>query len=705
MFRLLLICILAGPALWAQGIAITADAGVGGMVISPSTELRVTIAKLDSRPFVGRIHVELGNKDMLRAGRRGGRGGFGFMSDVTVVQDINLEEGLMQRVVRLDVPVANALSATVTLERQVSGNYHEPVAVAEVQMPARNDPGKIVGFVSAARLGLARPYMFFDLVEIPVNELPESWKALAGFDAIILNDDRLTRAQSNALIDYVAMGGTLILSPRGPASFNPETPAGSLLKIPATTSPRRVALGDYPELLKLPRLGSGEARGNANAVPHESEEEASQPDATSGVRPSSGDQQFQYWPDAGRAVPVPDALGLASSAPVGAGNVVLLHVNLSEFPFSVDTMISHANINVVNLALTGVVDRLGRTPYSSTGNKNVQEAIDIAGRRIPGREAMTLLLLLYVSIAGVGMFLLARRLKRPELYPAALMLAALLSVGIVFSFGELFKRSGDRARVVRVLVSDDTTGRAGMFTFGCSYVVSGNNLSFVQARDSLFVPLNTEARIARPGGMPDQVPDYETRFASTETHTKLAGLDRWQNVFYMHRHPAAPDDLKLRVDSLQGAYKVTNLSRHKLHGVMLLVPTGAAGGERCEWHYQAALEPDDNATFSSSTVMAREIATLEAALRADSPSPETFEVFAEVLNIHPAQRLTRHLNLNQVEGGLWNAGLLPGEGEYLLICLLPPDALKADTLGAQDAEADQINQVNVWVVRGSLAVR
>lgn len=708
MFRFAAIALIACAAVSAQGISITAEAGVGGVVIPPATELRVTITKADPRPFVGRLHVVLGNKDFMQAGRRGR--GMGFPADVAVTQDISLEEGAMQRVVRLEVPVANAVAAVITLERQISGDYYEPVAAADVQAPARNDAGKIVGFVSDARLSLARPFMFFELVEIPVAELPESWKGLAGFDAIILNDDRLTRAQSAALIDYVSMGGTLIISPHGPASFNPETPAGRLLKIPATTTPKRVSLGDYPELLAVPRMASGEARGaqppvnGAEAPPGE----PTVPRAADAVLPSTADQQFLFWPDAGRATPVPDALGLASSAPVGAGTVVLLHLNLSEYPFIRNVAITHATVNVLTLSLKGVGDRLGRSPYAATMTNNVRQSIDIAGRRIPGREAMTLLLLIYVSIAGIGMFLLARRLRRPELYPAALLLAALLSVGLVFTFGEVYKRGGDRARVVRVVVSDDTTGRSGVFTFGCSYFVDGDNLRFVQGRDSMFVPVVPESRVARPGGTPDMVLDYNTHLTATDAQISVNTLDRWQNVFYTHRHPAAPEDLKLRVDSLEGAYRVTNLSGHKLHGVMFLVGK-ADPMERCDWHYQSLLAAaggdDATATFSQSTLMEREITELENALRADLPDERTFDVFTEALNIHPAQRLTRHLNLGQLEGSLWNAGLLPAEGQYVMICVLPADALPPESLGAQDVEADAINQLNVWVVRGNLKSR
>jgi hypothetical protein len=86
--------------------------------------------------------------------------------------------------------------------------------------------------------------------------------------------------------------------------------------------------------------------------------------------------------------------------------------------------------------------------------------VDIAANRIPGREVLVLLLLGYVCVAGVGMFLLARRIKRPELYPAALVAAALVSVALVFSFGELYKRAGERVQAARIVVTDNATGHS-----------------------------------------------------------------------------------------------------------------------------------------------------------------------------------------------------------------------------------------------------
>jgi hypothetical protein len=424
-----LLLILCCTPLMGQ-IAISAEAGVGGVVSAPCTEARVLINKGESRPFVGRIVIDLGEPTRMRRGRRSG-----FAGEVQVTRDLSLEEGTFSRVVHMDVPVGSVvLSAEVRLERQVSGSFYESIAATQIDEPVRATGRKVIGFVSAARIAAASRYFWADVAEVPVADLPESWKALAGFDAIVLNDDRITRAQSDALVNYMAMGGTVLLSPQGNGSFNPETPAGSLLKIAATVRSRKHVLRDFPELSRALELAG------PGALPlHEEAPDPSRPTSVREEEPLGPavepempalESEITFWPEAGRARPVPGTQGLVSQAPVGAGNFVLLHVNVSAPPFvAQDNAPTTAGVNLLRLAMIGVQDRTGRSPFLALADDKVRYQIDIAGHRIPGREAQVLLLLLYVSVAGVGMFLLARRLRRPELYPAALLAAALVSVG------------------------------------------------------------------------------------------------------------------------------------------------------------------------------------------------------------------------------------------------------------------------------------
>jgi hypothetical protein len=711
MIKLMLVVLMLTPALFAQGIVVEAQGGVGGHVAPPCTEVRVTIAKQEQRAFVGRIVIDLSEPDPM-SGRRRGRSRGTFASDVLVTQDVNLEEGSVQRTVRMEVPVATtSVDATVRIERLVSNNYYETAAETTVsEGGGRQSNRKLVGFISPVRVAGAQPFLFFDVVEIPVVDVPESWKALAGFDAIILNDDSISRAQARALVDYVTMGGTLLISPRSNASFNPETPAGTLLRVSSTTSPQKRPLKEFPDLLKALQAGGFAPSEEVTVEPGRTG------DPPSGIRESTPIEapgtpvvpdtqaEFAWWPDPAHTRPLPSGLGLVSHTPVGAGNVVLMHVNLGDYPFQEELTPTVAGVNLIQLAMGSMVDRVGRTPFHMLADDSVRSQVDIAANRIPGREVLVLLLLAYVCVAGVGMFLLARRIKRPELYPAALVAAALVSVGLVFSFGELYKRAGDRVKAARIVVTDNGTGRSAVFTMGCSYAVDSDELRYKHPRESLLTPARFRT-MTRGMQAANDVFDYTSHFTATEVETEVQGLDRWQNVFFMHRQRGETSQKNLRVETLEGAWRVTNLGAHTLRGCMFIVGGGGPAGQRCRWFYAAQLEPNATFTFSESEGLEAQTLPLAARLEHDLDSRHSFRTMVRMLDIDPDDRVARSMTLGELEQLLWNSGLLPEDREFLMLCVLPADSPDSSTIGAQGVDESDISQVNVWAVRGTLEGR
>jgi len=734
MFRALTILLLlfCAATVGAQEYMIEIRSGVGDVVTPPYTRVQVNISRTDTRPFVGRVVVDLGASSGLpmggRGGRRGGRRGpVAQGGEVQVYQDVSLEEGATNRLVTLDVPVSGMFSMEVRLERQMSGDYYESVAAVQDAPPVVYDASRrLVGFVSAARLKAAQPWLFFQVVEIPVNELPDSWKSLAGFDALVINDDRLSRAQSAALADYMAAGGTVILSPSSPGSFNPETLAGTLLRIPATTQQQWKTLEDFGTALsgQLTQSGfnvpgsDGEESGRlppgappegtppreeaTMPPPPDTAEQPEEPDAKSPVR---------IWPESGRAKPVPGTEGLVSIARVGAGNLVLIHTDISTEPFATSThrAPTSAGIKLLDLALSKLSSRTDQSPTRLLVDKDVRDAVDIAGRRIPGRDALVIILLLYIAAAGVGMFVVARRIRRPELYPATLLLAALVSVGLVFSFGELYKRSGDRVRAVRILVSDETTDRNALFSLGCAYAVSGESYEFVNSRRASMVPAQLDMRFGIVRGMPGDVLEHSTSFTSTEAETYVSGLVRWQNVFFLQREPSNLEGFAVEVTTMEGAVRVVNKSPHELKACVFLVgmemtPMGPA----CEWHYVPRIgpagSPDASITFSESTRLAGSVEELSERVAAETGDLEK-DVLGAMFDINPEDRYAMATSLTDLESRLFNGGLRPETGEFLLLAVLPQGALSPGSLGAQDVEDDDIGQVNLWAVRGGVEGR
>lgn len=718
--RFLLITLFAVFAAFAgaqSDYGIQIRTGIGDVVTPPYTRVSVQVSRSDTRPFVGRVVVEMG----AYSGRRG-RGPQQGEGEVIITQDVTLEEGTTSRVVTLDVPVSGMFSMVVRLERQVTGDYYETVAEEEDAPPVIGDERKLVGFVTSARLEAAQRYLFFQAVEIPVNELPDSWKPLAGFDAIVLNDDRLSRAQSQALVDYMTAGGTVIVSPSSAGSFNPETPAGSLLKIPSTTRRRTMKLSEFADLLKgkLTVSGFNNPVGNNKqpprppngTAPEEAPPEPS-PAVTDLIQPDD-DAPLVMWPESGRAKAVPETGGLVSVARVGAGNLVLLHTDISSPPFTTSEGIpTTAAVKLLGLAMKPVSERAGRTPMRLLMDPDVRNSIDIAGNRIPGRDVLVIILLLYIAIAGVGMFIVARRIRKPELYPGALLMAAVISVALVFGLGELFKRSGDRVKAVRVLVSDETTDRNALFTIGCAYAVDGESFEFVNSRKTAMVPARLEPRSFGSRGMPGDPHNYATNFTTGEAATTVSELDRWQNIFFVEREPANVENFSIDVVAMEGGiYKVENLTSHELRACVLLVggdpATMVPGASSAQWHYVSrfgpAGGPDSSITFSGSTQLADDVGALADSVAADTEELE-LNVLGAMFSINPNDKIMLASSLATLESKLSGAGMLPGDGEFLLIAVLPPDALSGNSIGAQGVDEDDVGQVNLWMIRGGVEGR
>lgn len=731
MLRLLLILLVFAFPLMAQestpdpdpiraDFELTVQGGINDVVVAPWGRLSVRVRKGMPAAFVGRVTVEV--SEYAGGGRR--RGPVVGVTQVVLHADVNLEEGPATRTLEFDVPAfAGSVNVTVKLERQITGQFYEPVTSEQWSAPTLGGGAQMVAFISKSRLAAAQGYFFFQAFELPYQHVPTSWKPLSGLSAIVLNDDRLSREQYSALIDYLTAGGTIILSPTAASSFNPETLAGRLLEIPATTTPGQRQLSDYAFLMDpLIESGFGAARMGqgfpgemqpgemppGESQPREPGTETSEPGPGSPIAegkylpplPNAG-ASIVVWKDGGRARPLPGFEGLASIARVGAGNLVLIHTDISREPMASENAPTHPCVQLLARLFQETARRSSQSPAAWFMDGELRDRVDIAGRRIPGRGLMVFVLLGYVVLAGVGMFLLARKLKRPELYPAALLVAALISVGLVFSLGAVFKRTGDRVQAVRVVVSDETTDRNAVFTLGCSYVVDGNSYRFTTPERAGHLPLSSTRDTYGSAFGPMS---YVATQQGGDLNQELSGLDRWQNVFFNQRSPGAVEGLRVNVRSFAGGIEVQNLSPHALQGCVMVI-----GGATPEWHYVAAIgaagSGDDKPTFSQSTSAPPSVAALADRLSEDVGDDFALQVLLQLFNLDPTNDLLVAKTYAEIASALNAMGVMPGEGEFLLVALLPEDALDKAGLGARDVDPDDIRQANLWMIRGGVENR
>jgi hypothetical protein len=713
---MLLVCaLLLAPIAAAQDYELTVELGIGGtaatpgLVAPPFAPLTVQIQRADTRPFKGRVVVELSSQ-------MGGRSRGPFASEprrVELSQELSLEEGARGATVRFEVPALGMIQGVVTLEASSGGGY-DVVDARSISGGVRSDGRALVAFVSQARLANAQPYLFQELVEVQPQHLPETWKLLACFDAVILNDGRPSPRQIEALLDYVAAGGCLILSPNTAAAFNPEQPAARLLGLTGAATRGSVRVGEFKALraaltpsglsrgMGMPRMPAPEHGEMPEEGPAPAEELPQAPDDSA---------ELLLWNTGGRARVIEDWKGLLSYARAGAGVVVLVHADLSQYPLVTPgaRKPTVAGVNLIAAAIKAGISPSDVTPLARLGGTETRDTLEIAGRRIPGRDVQVILLFVYVGAAGVGMFLLARRLRRPEIYPAALLGLALVSVLLVFSLGEVYKRAGPRAKAARLVVSDGASGRSAVFSMGCAYIVDQTALEFATDRSGWLLP-------AKPGGafrgLPADFLPHTARQSAMETVTAVDSLSRWQNLFFAAAGPGAVGDLRVGLAATGGAHTLENRSPHRLDCCLVLIggPAVTGTGPRCEWHYLASVGagagPDAKAPLSKATRAPDEGTKIAERLAADSGDKELAgRVLAALLGVSEHRRVYTPRSLEELERLLEQSGLLPAEGEFLLLALLPSETVSKGSLGLRDLEPGRVDQAVLWAARGLVESR
>jgi hypothetical protein len=554
--------------------------------------------------------------------------------------------------------------------------------------------------------------MYFDLVEIPILSAPTNWRGLMGFRAIILNDDRISRAQARALINYATAGGTLIISPRTAASFNPETPAGKLLLVKSTSAPSLAKVGDFSALMQelsavqRPDPGMDEEsrrsrrssrRGPPIEVPEE-EIAVPEPIADVELETPAENSPVTLWTQSGRAVAidtVTGAKGLMSRARVGAGFVILLHVDISDSPFSVggESVPTTALANLMTL----VMERAGTAQPIASGltHRELGNFTDIASKRIPGQAFMMITLFVYLLAAGLGLFFLARKIKRPEYYPLGLLVFAVLSVVIVFGGGELMKRSGDKVRAVRVVFADESTQQTALVDLVCSYHMDGETASLQSNTDTMF--MLTGERLRKPGW---DTPLFEMDVQGNETQFQLTDVERWQNVYHLHTTPQEDSGIMgMTIVEQDGNWKVTNNTGHDARCALIGINIGiksVSGG--LQWFFLDELGHGQSKTLT----------------RKDPPIPEQAELAQEMIEASAGDDADAMLALLDFDNGGWRFSSMNyrlteiadysstnrNVGDFVVVGVMPNDAIAKKSLGSIDVDEDDVSQHIVIVSTG-----
>jgi hypothetical protein len=542
------------------------NVGVAGELVGPVTPIQVTITKTAPEALIGRVSLA------YHAWWRGSIQDAGQKASIPVI----MEEGPGTSTVSLVLP-GNLEShrLDVRLEQQTLTGAYTTVATA-AESPGghgRHYSGTMESLtllVAPIQIQTGQRHTGHPIYQLDVDRVPETWQALFGLSMVIVNDDRLNPAQVRALHDYAAAGGTLVISPTGAASFNPRSLAAVTGASP-TQQPVNRILGELVALHEQPSA-----------------------QLDTGMQAASG-ASVTIWPDAGEMRRLPRTNDLISHRTWGAGNILLLHVNLSDTPFSLDGTPTAALLSVVDLLEEANPGRESRGPQQMLGDTGLRDRLDIAGRRVPRPEIILITLLAYVVVAGVGVFALARRIKRPELYPGVLIVCAALSMGLVFTIGVVIKRSGPRVNTVRVVVSSPGSGVELHSAFSCQYNVTHEDPEFAHDAGTMFVPAQLSSQRSVVRGIPADVYDYEAELGPDGSTLRLPSLGRWDNVFYTGNSIRETADAQPIVEALDGAWRVTNSSSRELRACLVVVSDTAAGqGEGYLYFYLPRIGPGES---------------------------------------------------------------------------------------------------------------
>jgi hypothetical protein len=659
---------VAAQSEFSEPYRVSAHAGVGGYAPGPMLLINVDITKNTPEALIGRIRIEEHERFSF--------GEAGTVGQVTV--PVTMDEGAGLRTFSVLVPNSrHSGSLAVYLDQQVSqGNYAQITAGGVTGLdgfrPGGDGVSLLVGRVQAEAMAASAGGSF---VQLGVDQVPEAWQAMFGFGMVIINDDRLNPAQIRALREYAAVGGTLVISPSDATSFNPRNLAAITGASP-TQQPVTRRLSELTSLHDV--LPAGMAQRFAST----------QPNAT-----------VTLWPDTGSMRALPESQGLISHRLYGAGNVLLLHVNLSELPFALDdkpTEALGALLEVLRTSRPGVGTEAPQTLLGDTG---LRRELDIAGRRVPRPEIILITLLLYVLVAGVGVFALARRIKRPELYPGVLIVCAALSMGLVFSIGALVKRSGARVTMVRMVVSDSDSGVELHSSIACNYVVAKEDPEFEYSKDAMLLPAMFGSQSRSLMGVPTDFPEYAAEYGP-DTHTlRVKGLRRWQNVYHSHNSVRESDQLQPVVEALDGAWRVTNRSRQDLRACLVAVWDEGAGnfGEYL-WFYIPRLAAGESQPLRRTEAIHSINEQYVQRVRADVGSPHFERLMAALAIPYRAEILmSRAMEPAYFEGRLVRSGLLLPGGSLVLAVGESNEA----ALTANGVKPSQVSETVILATRGT----
>ncbi len=400
------------------------------------------------------------------------------------------------------------------------------------------------------------------------SELPDTWIAYASADVIVLNGgdmENMATEEKQAIVDYVWMGGTLVISPPSKEWLvNDKNLVHDLIRIEGVREKRLADVHKYAVLVGAHSQGDApyldiKAAGARPVWVHESEVTSH----LTGNRPSCEIAQLVEINN-GRVYILPFDLSHETYAPSGLATF-FLQANVFREPEMISDSYGHS-------------PRFGWGGHHFEGpfvKNELARSLDMSSLKLLPLWLVTIIAVVYVGLVAPANFLALRRWGRPLLFVASVPIIVVIYTGMIFVTGYIYKGSSNLYSEVEIVEATSGSGTGASERY--SGIYSASPAGFALEYDGRTVPCpffltNAKQKSARirfdnyPGVSVGDFP-----------------LSLWQMGYMGSR---GPRDLAggVRIEMVSGGCRVTNNTPYDLKQGLIAQTTGYPSGGPVEYY-------------------------------------------------------------------------------------------------------------------------
>jgi len=403
------------------------------------------------------------------------------------------------------------------------------------------------------------------------GELPDTWIAYASADVIVLNGgdmENMATEEKQAIVDYVRMGGTLVISPPSKDWLvNDKNLVHDLIRIEGVREKRLADVREYAALVGTHSQGDTpyldiKAAGARPVWVHESE-------VTSHLTGSR-----------------PNYEGFAQLVEINNGRVYILPFDLSHETYAqsgLATFFLQANVFREPEMIS---DPYGGSHHFGWGGRGyfdvgpfvkneLARSLDMSSLKLLPLWLVTIIAVVYVGLVAPANFLALRRWGRPLLFVASVPIIVVIYTGMIFVTGYVYKGSSNLYSEVEIVEATSGSGTGASERY--SGIYSASPAGFALEYDGRTVPCPFFLTYAKQKSARIRFDNYP------RVSVGDFPLSLWQMGYMGSR---GPRDLAggVRIEMVSGGCRVTNNTPYDLKQGLIAQTTGYPSGGPVEYY-------------------------------------------------------------------------------------------------------------------------